>query len=46
MAAILKKVAKIIAEGLAYAARTTALREGLPWDADSHRPRSGPRTRT
>ena len=46
MAAMLKKVAKIIADGLAYAARTTALHEGLPWDGDSRGPRSGPRTRT
>ena len=27
-------IAKLIANGLAYSARTTALREGLPWDGD------------
>lgn len=28
-----KKVAKILASGLAYSARTTALHEGLSWDS-------------
>jgi hypothetical protein len=27
-------IAKLLANGLAYSARTTALREGLPWDGD------------
>ena len=27
-------IAKLIANGLAYSARTTAMHEGLPWDGD------------
>lgn len=27
-------IAKLIANGLAYSARTTAMREGQPWDDD------------
>ena len=39
MAATIRKIAKIIAAGLTYAARTTALHEGLPWDDDTRRRR-------
>ncbi len=35
-----KKVAKILASGLAYSARTTALHEGLSWDSGARFPES------
>ncbi len=28
------RLAKAVADGLRYAARTTAMHEGLPWDGD------------
>jgi hypothetical protein len=34
MTATLRKLARVIAIGLSYAARTAAMREGLPWDGD------------
>ena len=37
MAAILRKLWKIVADGLAYSARTTALHEVMPW-GDGPRP--------
>lgn len=35
-----KKVAKILAEGLAYSARTTAMHEGMSWDSGARLPDS------
>ncbi|MGE0031374.1 MAG: hypothetical protein AB7T20_09685 [Steroidobacteraceae bacterium] len=35
-------IAKRIANGLAYSARTTAMHEGLPWDADGRPVRGSP----
>lgn len=40
MTATWTKIAKAVASGLAYAARTTAMREGLPWDDDVSAPAS------
>ena len=37
MRSVLRKLAKIIAAGLEYSARTTALHEGLPWDGNTRR---------
>ncbi|HEY7739590.1 MAG TPA: hypothetical protein VIB01_03140 [Steroidobacteraceae bacterium] len=34
MAGKLLEIAKALTAGLTYAARTTAMREGLPWDGD------------
>ncbi|MGQ0383317.1 MAG: hypothetical protein ACT4UP_01320 [Gammaproteobacteria bacterium] len=28
------RIVKVVAEGLRYSARTTAMREGLPWDGE------------
>jgi len=41
MTAALRKLAKVIAAGLTYAARTAAMREGLPWDGDDRRTGGG-----
>ncbi len=43
MAAMFRKIGKIIAAGLTYAARTTALHEGMLWDENPRRPGAGPR---
>jgi hypothetical protein len=37
MRVAMRKLAKIIAAGLEYSARTTALHESLPWDGNSRR---------
>jgi hypothetical protein len=38
---IMRKIAKIIAAGLELSARTTALREGMPWQPQARRQPDG-----
>ena len=38
MSARMRKIARVIAGGLACSARAVALREGLPWDPEALRP--------
>jgi len=38
MTAALRNIVRIIAAGLNYSARATAMHEGLPWDGEARRP--------
>lgn len=42
MAATLRKISRIIAAGLNYAARTAALHEAMPWGDETRRQRANP----